>query len=209
MTIINYSYFKSSPVDENQKQIPEFSIPSSDASSISNNNEDMRIFGNEEIPRSSYLVNESSNQWNSSINLWNNNSSTTSSFFEPTNINQNNNIFQPVNSQLLDLNHSNSEINASTTTSFYEPSPSLNLNSGLPMYQMERDFNVLPSFPYHNYYSELTRHNSMPLTNFPTPPTSPLTYNNFDNEIYLKNDLDLLIYSSQQKFEEIKKFLSK
>jgi len=127
-----------------------------------------------------------------------------------------------MNNPLLDLNHhgtnEGSPSHSNSAPLFINnqlnPQSSPLSNFNLPMYSRERDFNILPSFPYHHpstgssnssYYSEITRNNSMPATksSFPTPPASPHT--NFGNELYyLKNDLDLLIYTSKQKFNEIK-----
>jgi len=131
-----------------------------------------------------------------------------------------------MNNPLLDLNHhgtnEGSPSHSNSAPLFINnqlnPQSSPLSNFNLPMYSRERDFNILPSFPYHHpstgssnssYYSEITRNNSMPATksSFPTPPASPHT--NFGNELYyLKNDLDLLIYTSKQKFNEINKFIS-
>jgi len=143
-------------------------------------------------------------------------------------------IFQ--NNTLLDLNHHNVVesspnsslggtsvsntvfLNNQQNTSLAGNNAPTSYNFNLPVYTREREFNnLMPSFPYHhpsnasnngNFYSEITRNNTVPLTtsNFPTPPASPHT--NYGNELhYLKNDLDLLIYTSKQKFNEINEFI--
>jgi len=146
-------------------------------------------------------------------------------------------IFQPnMNNPLLDLNHNVSEGSPSLNGSAVVTNPVFlnnqqsspingnntqsSFNFNIPLYSRERDFNMVPSFLYHHpsnasstnsYYSDISRNNSLPLSsnNFPTPPASPHTNLNFGNELYyLKNDLDLLIYTSQQKFNEIKKFIT-
>ncbi|ORX50254.1 hypothetical protein BCR36DRAFT_57225 [Piromyces finnis] len=142
-------------------------------------------------------------------------------------------LFQSnINNPLLDLNHNISEgntnhsgntsnslfLNNQQTSTLSGSNSQTSYNFNLPIYSRERDFNILPSFQYHhpstssnnnNYYSEITRGNSMPIssTSFPTPPASP--HNNLGNELYyLKNDLDLLIYTSKQKFNEINSFIT-
>jgi len=148
----------------------------------------------------------------------------------------NQNLFQSgINNPLIDLNiHNVTEgspilngnavsnpafLNNQQTSPLTGNNSQSSFNFNIPLYSRERDFNIVPSFPYHHpsnasssssYYSDITRNNSLPLNNnFPTPPASPHTSLNFGNELYyLKNDLDLLIYTSQQKFNEIKKFIA-
>lgn len=186
----------------------------------------------------SILDNVSVTSSSNSIMGLNNNSETNSNSKMNMNMNTNNNpLFPPnINNPLLDLNRSNSvtegspSINGNATTnqvflnnqqtSPLNGSNSQSFNFNLPLYSRDREFNMMPSFPYHHpsnassnnsYYSDITRNNSIPLstTNFPTPPASPHSNINFGNGLYyLKNDLDLLIYTSQQKFNEINNFIT-